>query len=387
MEKLPESHFPLQNLELERTDLYTFEGDKEKPLILFGLRGPGGMNCLWPVVEKLASENYPIDLLIDSAAKKILSFKKSEFKKQRLESPLRRIMELKPKVAVSEFSADSGTALALTWSEQSYGVPTIWVEDFPDVLGSYTSLLSSSLRINPTYMCAISEFSKKLVEKRKPTLNPGRIFVTGHPDYDKYHEIDGLAIRKDVRKSLELSDDQFLIVYSGLLPPETTGILGRLIEDLKQVNTKKELVLLLSKHPRDAFPEEDYEKILSKFDGRVIRQGDFTSDQISYACDLLVAPGPSTEALKCAYRGVPSLHIIPPDFYPDFPEIRIPLPVKVGASVMVENYGDLKGSLEKVINDDGFRSHMLEIAREEFKTEGKAAERIAEVIKETAGKE
>jgi len=43
---LPEKHFPLQNLELERSDFYTFEGDKSKPLVLFGLRGPGGHELL-----------------------------------------------------------------------------------------------------------------------------------------------------------------------------------------------------------------------------------------------------------------------------------------------------------------------------------------------------
>lgn len=124
-QKLPERAFPLQNYELERTDFYRFEGDKSQPLILFGLRGPGGMNCLWPVIEVLKKENYPIDLLIDSAAKRILGTKNSDFIKQPSESPLKRIMETKPAVAITEFSADEGTALAVTWSEESFGVPTV----------------------------------------------------------------------------------------------------------------------------------------------------------------------------------------------------------------------------------------------------------------------
>ena len=381
---LPEKHFPLQNLELERTDFYTFEGDKSKPLLLFGLRGPGGMNCLWPVVELLRNEGYPTDLLIDSAAKRILETKNRQFTKQPAESPLKRIMETKPAVAVSEFSADAGTALTVTWSEESYGVPVVWVEDYPDVLGSYTDLYDSSMRINPDYLCVMSDATRDLAMKRRPTMDSSRIIVTGHPDYDKYANIDKEEVRNETRKKLGVSNGEFLIVYSGLLPPQTPEVLERLVENLNKSEISKNLVLLLSRHPRDMCPEQEYDKVLANFKGRVMKQGDISSDDIGFACDLLVAPGPSTEVLKSAYRRVPSMFIFTEADAAQLTNDQLPITLRVGASEGVFDYQDLKTSLEKIVNDNNFRVHLVEKMKQYFNSDGNSALRIAAVIKKAA---
>lgn len=381
---LPEKHFPLQNLELERTDFYTFEGDKSKPLVLFGLRGPGGMNCLWPVVQLLRDEGYPTDLLIDSAAKRILETKNHQFKKEPSESPLKRIMEIKPKVAVSEFSADAGTALTVTWSEESYGVPVVWVEDYPDVLGHYVDLYGTSLRINPDYLCVMSEATRDLAIKRRPAMDPSKIVVTGHPDYDKYSNIDKLGVRNKTREKLGVSDADFLIVYSGLLPPQTPEVLEHLVENLNQSDIQQNLVLLLSRHPRDMYPEQEYDKVLANFKGKVMKQGDVSSDDIGIACDLLIAPGPSTEALKSAYRRVPSMFIFTEADAAQLTNDRLPITLRVGASEGVFNYQDLKTGLQKLINDNTYREQIIGKMRQYFNSDGHSAKRVAEVIKKAA---
>ncbi|OGE06082.1 hypothetical protein A3I53_01315 [Candidatus Curtissbacteria bacterium RIFCSPLOWO2_02_FULL_40_13b] len=381
---LPEKHFPLQNLELERTDFYTLKGDKSKPLVLFGLRGPGGMNCLWPVVELLRDEGYPEDLLIDSAAKRILETKNHQFAKEPSESPLKRIMEVKPAVAVSEFSADAGTALTVTWSEESYGVPVVWVEDYPDVLGHYANLYDSSMRINPDYLCVISEATRDLAIKRRPTMDPSKIIVTGHPDYDKYANIDREEVRDETRKKLGVGDDEFLIVYSGLLPPQTPEILEHLVENLNQSGSQKNLVLLLSRHPRDTHPEQEYDKVLTHLRGRVLKQGDISSDDIGFACDLLIAPGPSTEALKSAYRRVPSMFVFTGDDASQLTNDRLPITLRVGASEGVFDYQDLKNGLQKVIGDKTYRDQLIGKMEHYFNSDGHAAERVAEIIKKAA---
>ena len=381
---LPEKHFPLQNLELERTDFYTFEGDQTKPLLLFGLRGPGGMNCLWPVVELLRDEGYPSDLLIDSAAKRILETKNHQFTKEPSESPLKRIMEIKPAVAVSEFSADAGTALTVTWSEESYGVPVVWVEDYPDVLGSYTDLYDSSMRINPDYLCVISEATRDLAIKRRPTMDISRIIVTGHPDYDKYANVDREEVKKETRKKLGVGEEDFLIVYSGLLPPQTPEVLERLVENLNQSEPQKNLVLLLSRHPRDMHPEQEYDKVLANLKGRVLKQGDISSDDIGFACDLLIAPGPSTEVLKSAYRRVPSMLVFTEADAAQLTNDRLPITLRVGAGEGIFDYQDLKNGLEKIINDNVYREQLIGKMKQYFNSDGHSAERVAEVIKKAA---
>ena len=381
---LPEKHFPLQNLELERTDFYTFEGDKSKPLILFGLRGPGGMNCLWPAVKLLKDEGYPTDLLIDSAAKRILETKNHQFTKELSESPLKRIMEAKPAVAVSEFSADAGTALTVTWSEESYGVPVVWVEDYPDVLGSYTDLYESSMRINPDYLCVMSAATRDLAIKRRPTMDTSRIIVTGHPDYDKYANVNREEVRKETREKLGVGEEDFLIVYSGLLPPQTPEVLEHLVENLNHSETKKNLVLLLSKHPRDMHPEQEYDKILANFKGRIMKQGEISSDDIGFACDLLIAPRPSTQVLKSAYRRVPSMFVFTETDATQLTNDRLPITLRVGASEGVFNYQDLKNGLGKLINDNNYREQLIAKMAQHFNSDGHSAERVVKVIKKAA---
>lgn len=376
---LPEKHFPLQDLELERTDLYTFQGDRSKPLLLFGLRGPGGINCLWPVIEVLKGEQYPIDLLIDSAAKRILKSQDSGFSEQQPESPLKRIMEIKPAVAVTEFSAGGGVALALEWSEQSHQVPTVCVEDFPGT----TSRNPEYLRINPTFLCVQNETARRIAIKRRPSMNPDRIIVTGHPDFDKYAQIDPEEVKERTRKLLGVGNDEFLVVYSGQLPPETPDILKHLVNSLNAVTTDKKIVLLFSRHPRDTSDGKTYQDILKEFEGRVISNGTTFSDDAGFAADLLVTMT-STEGLKSAYRRVPSIHVMPEELIgkvdPDF----IPVPVQAESSLGVFSYSGLTEAVERSINDQNFRSRQIENMNQHFISDGNAAQRVAEVIKRAA---
>jgi hypothetical protein len=293
-------------------------------------------------------------------------------------------MEAKPAVVVSEFSAGAGTALTVTWSEESYGVPVVWVEDYPDVLGSYTDLYDSSMRINPDYLCVMSEATRDLAIKRRPNMDASRIIVTGHPDYDKYYSIDREEIRNKTREKLDINDEDFLIVYSGLLPPQTPEVLEHLVENLNKSDIQKNLVLLLSRHPRDTHPEQEYDRVLANFKGKALKQGDINSDDIGFACDLLVAPGPSTEALKSAYRRVPSMFIFTEADAAQNTNDRLPITLRVGASEGVFDYQDLKTSLQKLINDNSYKEQIIGKMKQYFNTDGHSANRVAEVIKKAA---
>ena len=376
---LPENHFPLQDLELERTDLYTLEGDESKPLLLFGLRGPGGMNCLWPVIKIVKREHYPVDLLIDSVAKRILKSQDSGFLEQQPESPLKRIMEIKPAAAVTEFSADGCTALALEWSEQSYKVPTVCVEDFPGT----TSGNPEYLRINPTYLCVQNETARRIAIKHRPSMNPENIVVTGHPDFDKYASINSEKVKEQTRKGIGVETDDFLVVYSGQLPPETPDILDHLVDGLNEVRTDKKLVLLFSRHPRDTLAEESYQNILKRFKGKIVSQGKIPSDDIGFASDLL-ATMTSTEGLKSAYRRVPSIHIMPRELIGNINQDFVPLPVQSTVSQGIYSYSELTEALERNINDQNFRYSQIESMKQQFVSDGKAAQRVADVIKRAA---
>lgn len=377
-DKLPEHAFPLQDKELERTDLYTSSGDTTKPLILFGLRGPGGMNCLWPVVETLQRQNYPIDLLIDSAAKRILETKNPSFTKQPEESPLERIMEIHPAVAVTEFSAAGGAAFPISWTENSYNVPTVWVEDYPGVPSNF---YPESLKINPTYLCVINEATRQMAIRKRPNMDPDHIVVTGHPDYDKYASIDKDKIRNETREKLQVAGDEFLIVFSGLLRPETSEVLKHLVESLNSLQTQKKLTLLLSKHPRDTFPEDEYDRILSSFRGKVLKQGAVSSDEIGFAGDLLIAPGASTEAIKSAYRRVPSMIVFSEGEANALTNDNLPINLRSGASEGVFSYEDLGGSLDKMINDEEAKQLQIKKMAENLNSDGRSVERVTEVIK------
>ena len=241
------------------------------------------------------------------------------------------------------------------------------------------------MRINPDYICVISEATKDLAIKRRPTMDASRIIVTGHPDYDKYSTIDGEKVRKETRQKLSIDEDDFLIVYSGLLPPQTPEVLEHLVENLSRLDTQQNLILLLSPHPRDTHPEQEYDKVLANFKGKVLKQGGVSSsDDIGFACDLLIAPGPSTEALKSAYRRVPSMFVFTEADAAQLTNDRLPITLRVGASEGVFDYQDLKTALQKLINNSTYREQLIRKMRQYFNTDGHSAERVAEVVKRAA---
>ena len=215
-------------------------------------------------------------------------------------------------------------------------------------------------------------------------MDPSKIIVTGHPDYDKYSNIDREVARNETRKKLGVNEQDFLIVYSGLLPPQTPEVLEHLVENLNQLDTQQDLVLLLSRHPRDMHPEQEYDKVLANFKGRAMMQGEISSDDIGFACDLLIAPGPSTEALKSAYRRVPSMFIFTEADAAQLSNDRLPIILRVGASKGVFNYQDLKSGLGKLINDSSYREQLIAKMTQYFNSDCHSAERVADVIKKAA---
>ncbi|OGD96039.1 hypothetical protein A3F02_01935 [Candidatus Curtissbacteria bacterium RIFCSPHIGHO2_12_FULL_38_9b] len=63
---------------------------------------------------------------------------------------------------------------------------------------------------------------------------------------------------------------------------------------------------------------------------------------------------------------------------------QLPITLRVGASEGVFDYQDLKTSLEKIVNDDNFRVHLVEKMKQYFNSDGNSALRIAAVIKKAA---
>lgn len=376
MPKLPEKHFPLQDPELERTDLYYFEGDKQKPMILFGLRGPGGFDCLWPVILQLQGDDYPLDLLIDSRAKERLLKRKSNFKKLPEGSPLKRIMELEPSVVVTEFSADDGLGLVLEWSEKGYGVPVVCVEDYPG-----STATAGSLKIDPDFLCVFDERTKGITEINRPGMSPGSIVATGNPAFDEYLNINPQILRKVGRERCGVSDEEFLIVFAGQLPPQTPQMLNHVVEELNNTFGKS-FVFLFAKHPRDTNSRGFYERLLGKFQGRVIFQEE-VDERTGHGCDLLITMT-STQALRSCFRRVPLVQILPKelnlglDYSPsDYP----PLAVVTKAAFVCNSFENLGETLKEAILDKVKRQERVEIMEREFLTDGKNTQRVVEVIK------
>jgi hypothetical protein len=231
----------------------------------------------------------------------------------------------------------------------------------------------------------------RYLKKRRLDMHPNRIAVTGSPIFDEYAGANHEERREQARTKLEVSSNEFVVLFSGQNPPATPIALRQTVDALNAMKKTKALVLLFSRHPRDT--ATDYSHILSTFGGRVEYQSErgLSTEEAGYAADLLVSTH-STEALKSMHRGVPTLHIgIHKDLVrtPDYNQFeQPPFPVQADASFWVSDGDDAEESARvftEAVENDGKRQRILLKAREAIKInkedpDGRSAERVAAQI-------
>ena len=377
--------FPIQNKRVEKSfsgeskegkeaapRVFRFEGDTTKPSIAVALRDPGPTNSLIPVILKLQEKQYPICLIVSGwAAEYFSKTPPVGFDEQ----PAAELGAFNPNVVirtVSDVKREGKHALPeaqeQAWSDALY----IDVEDYP---GASKRIVEGG-RKEPDVLCVMDERTKDIAEQERD-LTPDQIIATGNPAFDKYAHVGGEIMRDQTRKNLEVRDDEFLVVFSGQLPPTAQPALQKTVDALNGLQTDKEIVFMYAYHPRAT--EEDraeLKSIVNSFtNGRVVEREGHSSDEIGYAADLLVSTH-STEGLVSMYRGVPALFV-------DAKKETLPPPVDAETAFWIPDEAtpeETQAIFKEAIDDEEKRDENVRKGKEHFKADGKSAERVTAVV-------
>lgn len=380
-QELPIDKFPLQNYELERTDLlWRIGAGNKRTRILVGLRDPGEANALLPVLNKLTQEPCDMFVMADSLGKKMVENAALGFTRSRSFDPLLRIVSIKADIMLTGFSGMPGTELALTANARQSGIPVVWIEDYPGGILPYYRLNKphpTNPAVIPDYIFVVNEWAKEEELKYIPGFNPSKIIVTGQPAFDSIAVEDRQGTRARVREALKMGSGESLIVYMGIptiASAEALEILVKGINDLGLRNFR----LVNRRHPRDTTPNETYDQITDSVRPCIVDTTGFTTDKVGMAADLVITTY-STTGIEAVQRGVPSIHILIKDILAKSESgenVPIPPPVLDGSSLAVYKPEEMADVLNQALLQPDFLRQKMS----KWKVDGHATDRVVDLI-------
>lgn len=206
----------------------------------------------------------------------------------------------------------------------------------------------------------------------------GKIIVTGSPAFDKFSKVNVAKERSRLRKKFKISDDAFVILHCGTGTPQSwkeDEITFKFVaETIREFNkpaksrTRQSKVILISRaHPRDENPSR-YKNLAPDLNLVDTSSIDLTEEVLPIA-DAVIGMY-STNLIHACYLRIPAISIVLPNAgrkildrisLPDFP------PNGVGATIGVykESTDTLKNEIEKIMNDEKYRS-AIKLAQEKF---------------------
>jgi hypothetical protein len=373
-----------ENLFETRLLCLTPERDKGKNVLIFS-RDPGSAQALIPVVKELVKrENISINVVSDGRAKEL--FERS-FSNALDVTPADTTLGLSsfptPDLMLTDTSA-SERGLEMQGIALFPDVPLVLVEDYYATASPYLRRLHENRATlpKPRRICVMDEAAKKIIEERFPDIG-GRIVVTGQPAFDRFAQEQVETIRTSTRERLGLTKEDTLITYMGV----ASGIKEEMIKTMEQIKKGGgNSYFIFRRHPRDNTTDAEYRKCIEDAGVRTLDvAGDLTTDQISAASDLIMTNW-STEGIHAAYRRIPTLYVNDADVRQPPNEIPYPLPqVTLGAGKAVYKLDELGDALGQLLSSTEEKETMLSNMEAHYKTDGKNALRVLEVIDELIG--
>jgi len=239
--------------------------------------------------------------------------------------------------------------------------------DDKEILEVANEVYNTYCNLQPSRFAVLCDYTKKNIEKRG--LNSNSIVVTGQPAFDKLLDFKNID-RNEIYKSLNLNVDKLIVSLMSQSSIECReSVLRALVIAMKKHNDKQ---LVIKLHPNE--DGKIQELILGDMGYKASLVKDIPAPSIIEISDLVVTVS-STTGLEAVVMDKPLIYINltkEPDFIP-YGEMGI------GLGVYEEN--KVSDTITKIFKDEETKS-MLKVSRREFKTDGKAASRVAKLILE-----
>ncbi len=343
--------------------------------VLVGSRDPGSAAALAPVLDEL--ENADLFLLTDGRAEEAFRKNLNLDDVTPEDGPLATAEIVgQPDILLMDIS--SGEMGIDTYLDATFDdIPKVLVEDYYTTAIKFLRKLKERDLPFPEKICVMDQGAKEIVVEEFPDLE-SRIVVTGQPAFDKFAKEDTQAIGLGVKEKLGLRPEDKLVSFMSTMDePEKIEHMAKSLQPFAD-----QFCFVFRRHPRDNTSYETFKNILTSKGIRVLDTDTFTTDQISAASDVVITTW-STEGLSAIYRGKPTIHLVDSRFRIT-EGIRTPLvPVKLGASVGIENADEVGEALAKFLQGDTVIMEELRANMERYySADGNNAKRVADVVRE-----
>jgi hypothetical protein len=208
------------------------------------------------------------------------------------------------------------------------------------------------------------------------------VHITGQPAFDALAHMDAKDITRQVRKAIvgPNRNDFPIVVFADQLQG-SAQTLSALVHALN--NFPRGVYLVLLKHGRMSMnsPEEEapWNKAVSEFtNGVVLQKGDFSTDEWSASCDVMVSMT-STVLATAGYFRKECVSVLLPEVNKLEGLGLDGLPMeKLGTCAVARSQNEIETLIVKALSQDGLG--LRKNQEKHFKLDGKSASRVADVV-------
>lgn len=224
---------------------------------------------------------------------------------------------------------------------------------------------------------AVSGYYYKYLLTKVSGYPENSVVLTGQPRYDILYYADKIYDKKQVFKELKISPDKKLVLW-------TTQTHGFPLDENKKnisavynaIKSFRNIQLVIKLHPNENQKATLYKK--DRTFKPLIMSGKANTYALLYACDLLITKHSTTAAEAIALnKPVIILNLSGMEDVVDY--------VKEGVATGVYNEKDLKQKIEQLLRNDAElrKNRKRYVEKHLYKIDGKATERIVNLIKKT----
>jgi len=365
----------------------------KKARILTASWHPGSANSIVPVIKKLSenADNEVISLSYGPSGQ-ILD-KNSIFyltpSQRSIEDISKLVKIIKPDFVLSgTASPDKENPVTLEqatiYSSKMQHIPSITISDWWASIGRFDDLNDGTRgKFLPTKIAVADIYAER--NFLDEGFNRSELIVTGNPHFDDIPEIKksfDKEKREKVRTDLGISPDSYLFTFASQPIKNDFGnkwgyteadALKGFLSSLEKLKGKKNFEVLVKVHPRENL--EEVVKITEEFSFPVKVDKPYDTKKAVLASDAICSMF-STVLVESSYLDKPSI-----SFQPNLIGKDSLVTNSIGVSIPVYSFEEMDRISEKILFDESYNNE-LAVKRRNFSTDGRATERVVNLIYE-----
>jgi len=375
-----------------------------KPKVLATSWHPGSSNAIVPVIKRLNAEGKTdvvtighqySEKILDSHNIPFKTINDYELRDVSVKSMEQLLYKKSPNLVLTGTSAQDKNnrdviEQTIILAARKAKIPSLAILDF---WVDYSSLFSDiytgeSFRFLPDRIAILDKLAEEAMLREG--FPRERLVITGNPYFDELVNMRDRFSEKDkrkVREDLSIDLESYLLLYASqpleyhygnkLGYTEKTA-LRELLDAVSLLLGKRNVNVLVKVHPREH--KKDLEKITQGYNLPVVLNQSYPIRPAILASDAIISPL-STVLVESTYLDKPSISL-----QPGLKGDDLLITNQLGVTVPVYEHGKIGNILQRLLFDENYATELSQRGkRKGFSIDGKATERVTNLIYETLG--